>query len=140
MRSIIPEHPYGALAVPASSPEERRAQARHRLARLAALDPEQLPMALAFLSGYLPRVFDAILDAVEPCTEDGIGEDTPGQEPFCVKCGAPVGIFLAHGKGYRHYRGVLTATSKPRPYKADHLPVVGWRPAADAVAIRREAI
>jgi hypothetical protein len=37
------------------------------MARLAALDPGQLPMALAFLSGYHPLVFDAILDAVEPC-------------------------------------------------------------------------
>jgi hypothetical protein len=48
-----------------------------------------------------------------------------------VKCGAPADVFLAHGKGYRHYRGALTATSKPRPYKADHIPVVTWRPAAD---------
>lgn len=131
MRFSIPARPYGALPLPASGLEERRAQAPERLARLAALDPEQLPLALAFLSGYHPRAFDAILDAVQPCAEHGTGDDTPGQEPFCVKCGAPVGIFLAHGKGYRHYRGVLTATSKPRPYKADHIPVVAWRPAAD---------
>ena len=131
MQLIIPEHRYGALSLPASGPEERRAPTLGRMARLAALDPEQLPLALAFLSGYHPRVFDAILDALEPSAEDGIGYETPGQEPFCVKCGAPVGIFLAHGKGYRHYRGVLTPTSKPRPYKADHIPVVAWRPAAD---------
>ena len=37
---------------------------------------------------------------------------------------------LAHGKDYRHYRGAITAISKPRPYKADHAPVVGWRAAA----------
>jgi hypothetical protein len=72
-----------------------------------------------------------ILNAVEPCAETGDGEP-PGQEPFCVLCGAPVGIFLAHGKDYRHYRGVLTATSKPRPYKADHAPVISWRPAMAA--------
>ena len=130
MRFSIPEHPYGALSLPPSSPEEGRAQALERMARLAALDPEQLPMALAFLSGYHPHVFDVILDAVEPCAEDSTGDDMPGQEPFCAKCGAPVGIFLAHGKGYRHYRGILTATSKPRPYKADHAPMVAWRPAA----------
>jgi hypothetical protein len=129
---IIPEHPYGALSLPASSPEERRAQASERLARLAALDPEQLPMALTFLSGYHPRVFDAILDAVEPCTETSAGDKTTDQEPFCLLCGAPVGIFLAHGKDYRHYRGVLTATSKPRPYKADHALVIAWRPTAAA--------
>jgi hypothetical protein len=132
MQFIIPEHRYGALSVPGSGPEERRAESRDRLARLAALDPEQPSMALAFLSSYHPRAFDAILDAVEPCTEDGAGDNTLGREPFCVKCGAPVGIFLAHGKGYRHYRGVLTPTSKPRPYKADHAPVVAWRPTEDA--------
>ncbi len=128
MEFIIPEHPYGALSLPVSAPEERRAQASERLTRLAALDPEQLPMALTFLSGYHPRVFDAILNAVEPCAETD-GDGTAGQEPFCVLCGAPVGIFLAHGKEYRHYCGVLTATSKPRPYKADHAPVISWRPA-----------
>ncbi len=129
MEFIIPEHPYGALSLPVSAPEERRAQASERLARLAALDPEQLPMALTFLSGYHPRVFDAILNAVEPCAKTGDNGGPAEQKPFCVLCGASVGIFLAHGGDYRHYRGVLTATSKPRPYKADHAPVVAWRPA-----------
>jgi hypothetical protein len=41
MQFIIPEHRYGALSVPGSE-EERRAQARGRLARLAALDPEPI--------------------------------------------------------------------------------------------------
>lgn len=132
MQLIIPQRRYGALFLPVSGPEERRAHALERMTRLAALDPEQPQMALAFLSGYHPCVFDAILDAVEPCAEDGIEDETPAQEPYCMKCGAPVGIFLAHGKGYRHYRGVLTPTSKPRPYKADHIPVVAWRSAADA--------
>lgn len=133
MELIIPEHPYGALSLPASSPEDRRAQASERLARLAALDPEQLPMALTFLSGYHPRVFDAILNAVEPCSETGTGDDTADQEPFCARCGAAVAIFLSHGKDYRHYRGVLTTASKPKPYKADHAPVIAWRPVAAAI-------
>jgi hypothetical protein len=60
--------------------------------------------------------------------------EMPDQEPFCQKCDAPVGVFPAHGKDYMHYRGVVTATSKPRPYKADHKPVIGWRPATDALA------
>lgn len=133
MEFIIPDHPHGALSLTASGPEQRT-QANERLARLAALDPEQLPMALTFLSGYHPRVFDAILNAVEPCTETIDRDETAGQEPFCVLCGATVGIFLAHGKEYRHYRGVLTATSKPRPYKADHTPVISWRSATIATA------
>jgi hypothetical protein len=127
MKSMITEHPYGALSIPASGSGERRARAHQDLDRVAALDPEQLPLALAFLSGYHPWVFEAVLEAVAPCDGIGAEDKTPGQEPFCVKCGAPVGIFLAHGKEYRHYRGVLTANSKPKPYKADHAPVVGWR-------------
>lgn len=133
MEFIIPEHPYGALSLPVASPEERRTQSGERLARLAALDPEQLPIALTFLSGYHPGVFDAILNAVEPCTDTIETNEAAGQEPFCVLCDAPVGIFLAHGKEYRHYRGVLTTTSKPRPYKADHAPVIDWRPIMDAI-------
>jgi hypothetical protein len=134
MRLIIPERPRSARPLPASSPEESRAKDRERLARLAALDPEQPHMALAFLTGYHPAVFDAILDVVEPCGEDGTQDEPADQEPFCAACGAPVGIFLAHGKDYRHYRGILTATSKPRPYKADHAPAIAWRPAADVAA------
>lgn len=127
MQSIIVDHPYGALSIPASGPEERRAQSREDLARLAALDPEQLPLALAFLSGYHPQAFNAALEAVEPCRDLRAEDLTSEQEPFCLKCGASVGIFLAHGKEYRHYRGVLSATSKPKPYKTDHAPLVRWR-------------
>ena len=134
MKSSITEHPYGALSIPASGPEERSHRARQDLARIAALDPEQPPLALAFLAGYYPRVFEAVLEAVEPCDGPGTEDETPGQEPFCVKCGTSVAIFLAHGKGYLHYRGILTATSKPRPYKTDHAPVIGWCPAAVAAA------
>jgi ribosomal protein S27AE len=133
MTSSIIQHPHGALSIPASGPEERRARARQDLARIAALDPEQPPLALAFLAGYYPAVFEAVLEAVGPC-DSPEAEETPDQDPFCVKCGALVGVFLAHGREYRHYRGVRTATSKPRPYKTDHSPVVGWRPAAAAVA------
>jgi hypothetical protein len=132
MTSII-QHPYGALSVPASGPEQR-ARARQDLARIAVLDPEQPPLALAFLAGYYPAVFEAVLEAVEPCDGPNAENETPFQEPFCVKCGVPVGVFLAHGREYRHYRGVRTATSKPKPYKTDHAPVVGWRPAEVAAA------
>jgi ribosomal protein S27AE len=127
MRSIIPDQPSATPDLPASGRRESRDPSGGRLARLAELDPEQPRLALAFLSGFRPRVFDAILDAVEPpATQD----DTTDQEPFCARCGAPVGIFLAHGPDYRHYRGAITATSKPKPYKADHAPVIAWRPAA----------
>lgn len=63
MRPIIPERPRSAPSLPASSPEECLAKDRGRMARLAALDPEQPHMALVFLTGYHPAVFDTILDA-----------------------------------------------------------------------------
>jgi hypothetical protein len=137
MEFIIPQHDQGALSLRAADPEKLRAESADRMARLEALDPERLPMALTFLGGYHPRVFDAILDAVEPCVAPGSAGKTPDQEPFCLKCDAPVGVFPAHGKEYMHYRGVVTATSKPRPYKADHKPVIGWRPATDTLAMAR---
>lgn len=98
-----------------------------RAARLASLDPEQFSLALWFLLGYLPAAVDAALEAVEPCG----GDPEPEMEPYCVSCGAQVGIFRAHGPEYRHFKGVLSEVSKPRPYKADHAPKVGWRPATD---------
>src|SRR5580698_7348427 len=66
MQPIIPDRPSGTPPLPASAPRERRAPSGGRLARLAALDPGQPRQALIFLSGYRPRVFDVILDAVEP--------------------------------------------------------------------------
>jgi hypothetical protein len=137
MEFIIPQHDQDALSLWAADPEKLRAESADRMARLEALDPERLPMALMFLSGYHPRVLDAILDAVEPCGTPGCAGETPGQELFCLKCDAPVGVFPAHGKDYMHYRGVVTATSKPKPYKADHKPVIGWRPATNAPAMAR---
>jgi hypothetical protein len=133
LETIIPAHDQGALSLPASGPEERTLRMAERVRRLAVVDPEQLVLALHFLIGYQPRVFDAAMDAVEP---DGAGAaDTVEEEAYCVRCGVPVGIFAAHGPGYRHYKGVLTAASKPRPYKADHKPVIGWRRARDADAV-----
>jgi alkanesulfonate monooxygenase SsuD/methylene tetrahydromethanopterin reductase-like flavin-dependent oxidoreductase (luciferase family) len=70
MQSIIAEHPDGALSV-WPSPDERRAQFADRDARLKALGPEGLRLALAFLIGFHPRAFDAALDAVDPCAADG---------------------------------------------------------------------
>ena len=87
MKSSITEHPYGALSIPASGPEERSARARQDLARIAALDPEQPPLALAFLAGYYPAVLETVLEAVEPCDGPGAEDDTPDREPFCMKCG-----------------------------------------------------
>jgi hypothetical protein len=127
MKLSIPEHSRGPLCLPSFGQEEQCTQAVERIKRIDSLNSEQMPLALAFLAGYHPLALDAALDAVTPPAAD----DDPAMEPYCLVCHAPVGVFLAHGPGYKHYRGVVTATSKPRPYKADHKPVIGWRPAAD---------
>lgn len=106
------------------------AEAIDRLDRLAATDAEHKDLALTFLSSYAPRVFDTIFDITEPPGTRHYDDDD--FEPYCTVCGYPVGVFLAHGQNYRHYRGVIVPGSKPRPYKADHKPVVGWRKPAPA--------
>lgn len=50
-------------------------------------------------------------------------------EPFCSACGATVGIFLGHGKDWRHFRGVATADTPVELFDADHEAVIAWREA-----------
>lgn len=103
-----------------------------RIDRLAALTPEDKTAGLVWVALHAPATYDAMLDALEADARDDAAAVSEEPEPYCLLCDAPVGIFLAHGSDYRHYRGVLTATSKPRPYKADHPPVIAWRPARAA--------
>lgn len=112
------------LPAPSVMGTQYLAEAHDRLGRLAAADTEHKDMALTYLTGYAPQVFDTVFNATEPVTNYDPGEDL---EPFCRSCGDPVGVFLAHGSEYKHYKGVLTPGSKPRPYRADHKPAVGWR-------------
>jgi hypothetical protein len=111
------------------------AEERDRLDRLAAIDPEHKEMALMFLSGYAPDIFDEVLDAAEPIAAEpvtgySIADDA---EPYCITCSASVGVFPTLGDGWRHYRGD-GATAKAEPYDAGHPAVIGWRPAGDAPA------
>lgn len=98
MQSIIVDHPYGALSVPASGPEERRARSRGDLARLAVLDPEQLPRALAFLSGYHPQAFSAALEAVEP-SDGPSAEDAAQERTFLLEMRCPGGHLPSSREG-----------------------------------------
>jgi hypothetical protein len=122
--------------LPASSIAVRQglAEARDRLDRLAATDPEYMEMALMFLSSYAPEVFDAVLDATEPFTGGPVTGYSlvDGAEPYCTACGASAGVFPALGDGWRHYRGD-GGTAKAQPYNAGHPPVIGWRPERDTV-------
>jgi hypothetical protein len=61
------------------------------------------------------------------------GGDEPaedyGPEPYCTRCGASAGIFIAHGCNWQHYRWDHAPGSKPEVFEAGHAPLIGWRPA-----------
>jgi hypothetical protein len=94
MQSIFGHPGHAALEF---SPQER-------VERLGAVNPEQTRQALLFLSGYAPAVFDAALDAVEPCEENDDPDAGKDAESFCAVCAERVGIFLRVGLDWRHYR------------------------------------
>jgi hypothetical protein len=105
---------------------------RERAERLAAASPERRRLALVFLSGYAPGVFDVVLDAVEPCAdEDGADEDGAGEEPepFCGFCGERLGIFVQAGPDWLHYRGENPG-GPFQVFDPGHDPVITWRIAA----------
>ena len=104
-----------------------RAGGHERLGRLGELDADQMAMALAFLAGFGPAVFDAVLNATAPCHDDGEAADGYDYEPYCTACTGRAGIFTGLGDNWRHYRGEGTADSKAEPYDAGHAAVIGWR-------------
>jgi hypothetical protein len=75
------------------------------------------------------RLFDATLDATEPCTDDDNPDPADNPEPFCMVCGADVGIFLRFGLDWRHYRGDGTTVGLIELFDPGHVPIIGWRPA-----------
>jgi hypothetical protein len=97
-----------------------------RIERLGEFSPQQLTEGMIFLSDYAPEVFDAVLDAVEPCVRDGSDEPAP----FCDRCGADIGIFLKFGRDWRHYRGATL--SEVELFDPGHAPVVAWRTGSNA--------
>jgi hypothetical protein len=66
-----------------------------RLQRLDTLDADDMAYALTYLAEYSPATFDTILDALGPA--DRTPDDEANEEPFCVTCGAPLGIFMSDG-------------------------------------------
>lgn len=55
--------------------------------------------------------------------------DNDEAEPYCTECGGDVGIFIAHGDAWLHYRGEGTAADPVELFDAGHAPEVAWRPA-----------
>jgi hypothetical protein len=121
VKDIIPQRDKDTLA-----------KAHERLARLRTLDPVRMTEALTWLSGYSPTVFDATLDATEPCTADDTPDPAQNPEPFCEVCGADVGIFLRFGLDWRHYRGDGTTAGLIELFDPGHAPIIAWRPAPEA--------
>jgi hypothetical protein len=94
---------------------------RKRLDRLSALSPDQLEDGLRWLAGYAPKVFDAVMDAVDPFPFDAPEEPAP----VCGTCGADIGIFVQFGLDWRHYEGNTLGDSEI--YNAGHPPRLTWR-------------
>ena len=103
-----------------------------RRERLGALDPERMYLSLAFLAIHHPRVFDAALDATEPCPDDGLNPSLE-PEPFCTACGGNAGIFWPLGEEWRHFRPGAEHEGKPEVYNPGHAPLIGWRLAGNEV-------
>jgi len=101
---------------------------RDRVDRLVTLDADRMAECLAFLAGFRPEVFDAVVEATEPC-EDRDPDDEPGMEPYCVSCGGRAGVFLARSRDWLHYRTGTAGNAEP--YETGHEPVIGWRPEQD---------
>ena len=97
-----------------------------RLLRLDSLDRDDMSCALAYLAEYSPAAFDTILDALGPA--DRPSDDEANEEPYCVTCGASLGIFMADGPYYRHYRD--GEDGDYQRYSVDHPTIIGWRQAA----------
>jgi hypothetical protein len=99
-----------------------------RLLRLDSLDREDMWCALTFLAEYSPATFDTILDAL--VSADHALDDEADEEPFCTTCGASLGIFMADGPCYRHYRD--SEEDDYQRYSVDHPTVIGWRQPTDS--------
>ena len=118
------------------------AAARQRRDRLAKASAEEMESVLAFLSMIDPEAFEIAFTAARPRVTEvtgvtdvtkvtGVTEDAeaPGDEepiPVCRQCGAPVGIFLAHGLAWRHYRGDSATAGTQEIYDPGHPAEATW--------------
>jgi hypothetical protein len=105
---------------PAHPDEHPDAAARRRRDRLARATAGDMEAALAFLSMIDPEAFEIALTAVAPIPDD----EEP--IPVCGQCGAPVGIFLAHGLRWQHFHGDNATTGTQEIYDPGHPAEVTW--------------
>ena len=105
-----------------------------RLELLGVMDPDDMSTSLAWIATTYPHVFDYAIvrdrGLAERLTtrlaDDEAGDDL---EPYCAECGAAIGLFMAHGDDWRHFRGQGTPDDPVELLDASHAPNVAWRPA-----------
>jgi hypothetical protein len=91
---------------------------------LASASIEDMESALAFLSMIDPEAFEIALTAVTARAAETPEDEEPF--PVCRQCGAPVGIFLAHGLRWQHFRGDGATSGTQEIYTPGHPAEVGW--------------
>jgi hypothetical protein len=80
--------------------------------------------ALAFLSMIDPEAFEIAFTAVAPRADQVPEDEEP--IPVCRQCGALVGIFLAHGLQWQHFRGDGTTSGTQEIHDPGHPAQVTW--------------
>lgn len=90
--------------LPPSALEDPRPSLLTRMNRLGRISVQQLFSAMIWLAAGNPAAFDTLLDAIDgfPAQEPGDGNEPA---PFCLVCGADIGIFPKFGLDWRHYAG-----------------------------------
>ena len=139
MPPIITQPGPKAQPEPYSEPHPDTA-ARHRTDLLARATAEDMESALAFLSMIDPEAFEIAFTALraraarvskDTATQQTATQQTTDQEdeepvPVCRQCGAPVGIFLAHGLQWQHFRGDATTSGTQQIYHPGHPAEPHW--------------
>jgi hypothetical protein len=110
-------------AHPDEHPDAAARRRRDRLARASARDMEA---ALAFLSMIDPEAFEIALTAAAPIPDDAAAPEDEEPLPVCRQCVAPVGIFLARGLRWQHFRGDNATTGDQEIYDPGHPAEVTW--------------
>jgi hypothetical protein len=134
LSAIIPDRDRWYIPPPIEAAAIRQGPGNGDLARIDALDANQMHDSLVFLAGYAPGVLDVILTATELCPGDKRPADHDALEPYCTECGAATGIFIGRGNEWLHYAG-RPETANVHPYTADHEPVIGWRIATSPMEV-----
>jgi hypothetical protein len=132
------------LSLTQRTPDAHAISSQERLERLTGYTASQLAAGMIWLSGYDPRTFDAVPDAVAPTAGDPTPDGSDDPEPFCAACGCPIGIFLRLGLDWRHFRQAgaatqfnshnhdgATALGQFEVFDPGHEPVVAWRLTGD---------